>query len=57
MRDLALGSGAQIVSTDFPVYGMSARYGWDYAVHFEGGKVARCNPVVAPKGCEDDDLE
>jgi hypothetical protein len=57
MRDLALGSGAQIVSTDFPVYGMSARYGWDFAVQFEGRKVARCNPVTAPKGCEDDDLE
>jgi hypothetical protein len=57
MRELAFESGAQIVSTDFPVYGMSARYGWDYAVRFEGGKVARCNPVTAPKGCEDEDLE
>ena len=57
MRDSAFQSGAQIVSTDFPVYGMSARWGWDYAVMFEDAKVARCNPVTAPKGCKDDDLE
>jgi hypothetical protein len=57
MRDLAFQSGAQIVSTDFPVYGMSARWGWDYAVQFKNARVARCNPVSAPKGCNDDDLE
>ncbi|OAL04721.1 hypothetical protein IQ06DRAFT_268164 [Phaeosphaeriaceae sp. SRC1lsM3a] len=57
MRDLAFKSGAQIISTDFPVYGMSARWGWDFVVQFEGAKVARCNPVTAPKGCNDDDLE
>ncbi|KAH8728125.1 PLC-like phosphodiesterase [Phaeosphaeriaceae sp. PMI808] len=57
MRDLAFKSGAQIVSTDFPVYGMSARWGWDFVVRFKKRRVARCNPVVAPKGCNDDDLE
>jgi hypothetical protein len=57
MRDLAFQSGAHIVSTDYPVYGMSARWGWDYAVRFNGSKVARCNPVTAPKDCRDDDLE
>jgi hypothetical protein len=57
MRDLALASGAQIVSTDFPVYGMSARWGWDYVVRFEEGRVARCNPVTAPKGCGEAELE
>jgi hypothetical protein len=57
MRDFAFESGAQIVSTDFPVYGMSARWGWDYAVQFSNAGVARCNPVTAPKGCKDDDLE
>lgn len=57
MRDLAFKSGAQIISTDFPVYGPSSRWGFDYAVRFEKGRVARCNPVTAPKGCRDDDLE
>lgn len=57
MRDSALESGAQIVSTDFPSWGMSARWGWDYAVEFEGGRAARCNPVTAKKGCRDWMLE
>jgi hypothetical protein len=57
MRDAAFESGAQIVSTDFPAWGMSARWGWDYVARLSGGKVARCNPVVAPKGCKDSDLE
>ncbi|CAO2652665.1 Nn.00g009480.m01.CDS01 [Neocucurbitaria sp. VM-36] len=57
MRDLAFESGAQIVSTDFPVWGLTARWGWDYVARLKGGRVARCNPVVAPKGCKDDDLE
>jgi len=56
MRDSALKSGAQIVSTDFPVYGMAARWGWDYVASLDG-KVARCNPVIAPNGCRDIDLE
>lgn len=50
-------SGAQIVSTDWPAYGMSARYDWDYVVKLGGGRVARCNPVNAPKGCDDSQLE
>ncbi|KAF1995681.1 hypothetical protein P154DRAFT_333979 [Amniculicola lignicola CBS 123094] len=57
MRDSAFKSGAQIVSTDFPVYGMSARWDWDYVAQLEGGRVARCNPVVAPRGCSDAGLE
>jgi hypothetical protein len=36
---------------------MSARWGWDYAVQFKNAAVARCNPVTAPKGCNNDDLE
>lgn len=56
MRDSALRSGAQIVSTDYPVYGMSARWGWDYVADL-GGKAARCNPVSAPKACNDALLE
>ena len=56
MRDAAFASGAQIVSTDFPAWGMSSRWGWDYTVSLEGGRVARCNPVVAGKECRDEEL-
>jgi len=56
MRDSALKSGAHIVSTDYPVWGMAARWGWDYVANLDG-KVARCNPVNAPEGCEDSNLE
>lgn len=57
MRDRALESGAQIVSTDWPSWGMTARWGWDYVVQLDKGRVARCNPVNAPKGCKDEKLE
>ncbi|EGP85255.1 uncharacterized protein MYCGRDRAFT_45762 [Zymoseptoria tritici IPO323] len=53
MRDNAFKSAAHVVSTDFPAYGMSARYDSDYAVQLKGGRVARCNPVSAPDWCED----
>jgi len=48
-RDAALRSGAQWVSTDYPAPGYSDRFGTDYAVDL--GRPARCNPVVAPRGC------
>ncbi|PSN74255.1 hypothetical protein BS50DRAFT_567113 [Corynespora cassiicola Philippines] len=57
MRDSAFESGAQIVSTDYPVYGMAARWDWDYVAQFEGQRVARCNPVNAPASCAEDGLE
>ncbi|KAI4633163.1 hypothetical protein J4E80_000526 [Alternaria sp. BMP 0032] len=57
MRDLAFESGAQIVSTDFPAWGMSSRWGWDYVARLPGGLAARCNPLIAPEGCKDKDLE
>ncbi|KAI8932579.1 hypothetical protein NX059_010084 [Plenodomus lindquistii] len=57
MRDSAFASGAQIVSTDFPSWGMSSRWGWDYVARLKGGRVARCNPINAPKGCRDRDLK
>lgn len=56
-RDMALKSGAQIVSTDFPVYGSSARWGCDYAVRLPGGRPARCNPVNGPRRCDESRLE
>ncbi|AXK32200.1 hypothetical protein DVA86_05565 [Streptomyces armeniacus] len=46
----ALESGAQMVSTDFPVPGLAARYGSDYVAELPGGEdVVRCNPVTVRK--------
>ncbi|GAA2592497.1 phosphatidylinositol-specific phospholipase C1-like protein [Streptomyces axinellae] len=48
LRD-ALASGAQMVSTDFPVPGLAARYGSDYVAELPGDRerTVRCNPVTA----------
>ena len=51
MLEAALGSGAQVVSTDFPEVGMSARHGTDFAARLPTGGPARCNPVNAPLRC------
>ncbi|WP_314173280.1 phosphatidylinositol-specific phospholipase C1-like protein [Streptomyces winkii] len=49
LRD-ALASGAQMVSTDFPVPGLAARYGSDYVAELpRGSGPVRCNPVTAPE--------
>ncbi|OQN97272.1 hypothetical protein B0A48_16814 [Cryoendolithus antarcticus] len=53
MRELAFASSAQIVSTDYPVYGMSSRWDWDYAVQLPDAAVGRCNPISAPEWCND----
>ncbi len=53
----ALESGAQVVSTDFPVPGMAARYGSDFVAQLPTGGVARCNPVNARRSCRDSQLE
>jgi Phosphoinositide phospholipase C, Ca2+-dependent len=53
----ALASGAQLVSTDFPEVGMSARYDRDYVVALPDGGPARCNPVILPPGCRSRALE
>lgn len=58
MRDAALASGAQWVSTDWPAPGMAARFdGSPYVAQIPGGSPARCNPVNAPPGCESSDIE
>jgi len=57
MLDAALVSGAQLISTDFPQIGMSARYDSDFVAELPAGGPARCNPVNAPPGCRDDRLE
>ncbi|MDR9447335.1 MAG: phosphatidylinositol-specific phospholipase C1-like protein [Balneolaceae bacterium] len=49
-RDLALESGAQFISTDYPE---QSPYGSGYIVTLPGVKgPARCNPVTAPEYCE-----
>ena len=54
MRDAALASGAQLVSTDYLV--ADERFS-EYSVSLPGGVLARCNPVTAPPTCEDDQLK
>lgn len=49
----ALASGAQWVSTDYPVPGYSTSFGTDYVAALPNGNVARCNPVIAVRGCWD----
>ncbi|MFE0359032.1 phosphatidylinositol-specific phospholipase C1-like protein [Streptomyces nigra] len=57
LRESALRSGAQIVSTDFPAAGMSSRYDRDFFVSLPGPHAVRCNPVSAPMNCRNDKLE
>ncbi|MDT0345831.1 phosphatidylinositol-specific phospholipase C1-like protein [Streptomyces litchfieldiae] len=53
----ALDSGAQIISTDFPVTGLAGRYGSDYTAELPGDTAVRCNPVNAPRSCRSSRLE
>lgn len=48
-RDAALASGAQFVSTDYPV--PDPDFDTGYFVQIPGGMPARCNPVNGPAGC------
>ncbi|WP_337173955.1 phosphatidylinositol-specific phospholipase C1-like protein [Paludisphaera sp.] len=54
MRDRALASGAQFVSTDYPV--ADPRF-TDYRVQLPGGVVARSNPVSGDRAWDGLDLE
>ena len=54
-RDAALASGAQFVSTDYPVE--DPAFGTGYVVRIPGGMPARCNPVNAPPACREAGLE
>jgi hypothetical protein len=54
-RDLALRSGAQIVSTDYPVPDPTINP--EYFVQLPGGRPGRCNPVQAPARCRAVDVE
>jgi hypothetical protein len=55
MRDAAIASGAQYVSTDYPV--PNPDFGTGYYVEIPGGHTARCNPFNAPPACDDAALE
>jgi hypothetical protein len=54
-RDAAIASGAQWVSTDYPV--PNPDFGTGYYVEIPGGTPARCNPINAGSACRDAGLE
>ncbi len=54
LRDAALGSGAQYVSTDF--YREREEFGTGYVVQLPGGSTVRCSPVTAAESCVDAEL-
>ena len=47
LREAAIASGAQFVSTDYPVPTSEVAY----SVTIPGGTPARCNPITAPASC------
>ncbi len=54
-RDALLHSGAQMISTDYPLSEPSKWTG--YSVGFANGLPARCDIINAPRGCQDALLE
>jgi hypothetical protein len=53
-REIALASGAQLLSTDYP---LSEPSQWtSYAVGLPDGAIARCNPVNSPPACSNQAL-
>src|SRR6185312_5346171 len=54
-RDMLLTSGAQMISTDFPVNEPSPWTG--YNVGLPEAVPARCNPINAPAGCKTELIE
>ena len=53
-RDQALSSGAQYVSTDYP---LPNEYFSNYSVLFPEGTMIRCNPLNAPENCRIQDTD
>ena len=53
----ALASGAQWISTDYPGPDGARDEGSDYVAELPGFLAARCNPVTAPKDCDDAAVE
>jgi len=54
-RDAALDSGAQWISTDYPID--DPRFPADYRATIPGGTPAGCNPVREPEGCTSEAVE
>jgi len=54
-RDTAIASGAQFISSDYPV--PNPDFGTGYFVEIPGGTPARCNPISAPPDCRPEDIE
>jgi Phosphoinositide phospholipase C, Ca2+-dependent len=50
VRDAMIASGAQLLSTDYPV-NEPARWPGNFVVMLPGRVVARCNPINAPADC------
>ncbi len=53
-QNRALQSGAQMLSTDYPVEKPRAP---GFSFQIPGGTPSRCNPVSAPAGCKSSDVE
>jgi hypothetical protein len=51
VRDAMIASGAQILSTDYPI-NEPAKWAGHYVVTLPGDVVARCNPIDAPARCQ-----
>jgi hypothetical protein len=51
VRDAMMASGAQILSTDYPI-NEPARWAGHFVVKLPGDVPARCNPVNAPPDCK-----
>jgi hypothetical protein len=50
LRDAMIASGAQLLSTDYPI-NEPARWAGNFVVTLPGKVVARCNPINVPAGC------
>jgi hypothetical protein len=53
VRDAALASGAQVISTDYPAPVASV----NYLMEIPGGTPSRCNPMNAPSNCTSKAIE
>jgi hypothetical protein len=51
VRDAMLTSGAQLLSTDYPI-NEPAQWPGNFVVTLPGKAVVRCNPINAPAGCD-----
>jgi hypothetical protein len=54
-RDAMIASGAQMLSTDYPV-NEPARWPGHYTVTLSGNAIARCNPINSPAACSPEAL-